>query len=97
MGKLEDDKPKYNACLALTGTIRGTFKEKLYQELGLESLQLRRWYRKLCLFYKIFKNKSPAYLFNLIPARNTHSLRTSDNIPCFSTKHNFFRNSFHRQ
>ena len=24
-----------------------TSKEKLYQELGLESLQLRRWYRKL--------------------------------------------------
>ena len=55
---------QYNACLALTGTIRGTSKEKLYQELGLESLQLRRWYRKLCLFYKSFKNKSPAYLFN---------------------------------
>ena len=62
---------QYNACLALTRTIRGTSKEKLYQELGLESLQLRRWYRKLCLFYKIFKNESPAYLFNLIPARNT--------------------------
>ena len=89
---------QYNAWLSLTGTIRGTSKEKLYQELGLESLQFRRWYRKLCLFYKIFKNKSPAYLFNLIPARNTHySLRTSDNIPCFNTKHNFFRNSFHQQ
>ena len=86
---------QYNACRALTGTIRGTSKEKLYQEVGLESLQLRRWYRKLCLFYKIFKNKSPAYLFNLIPARNTHySLRTSDNIPCFNTKHSFFKNSF---
>ena len=41
---------QYNACLALTRTIRGTSKEKLYQELGLESLQLHRWYRKLCLF-----------------------------------------------
>ena len=79
----------------LTGTVRGTSKEKLYQEVGLESLQLRRWYRKLCLFYKIFKNKSPAYLFNLIPARNTHySRRTSDNTPCFNTKHSFFKNSF---
>ena len=46
---------QYNACLALTRTIRGTSKEKLYQEVGLESLQLRRWYRKLCLFYKIFQ------------------------------------------
>ena len=25
---------KYNACHSLTGTIRGTFEEKLYQELG---------------------------------------------------------------
>ena len=27
---------QYNACLAITGTIRGTLKEKIYQELGLE-------------------------------------------------------------
>ena len=29
---------QYNAALALTGAIRGTSREKLYQELGLESL-----------------------------------------------------------
>ena len=50
---------QYNPCLALTGAIRGTSKEKLYQELGLESLQLRRWYRKIGKFYKIYKSKSP--------------------------------------
>ena len=33
---------QYNTCLALTGTTRGTSKEKLYQELGLKSLQFRR-------------------------------------------------------
>ena len=38
---------QYNAALALIGAIRGSSREKLYQELGLESLQLRRWYRKL--------------------------------------------------
>ena len=71
------NKNPYNTMLAL-----------LYQELGLESLQLCCWYRKCCLFYKIFKNKSLAYLFNLIPARNTHYLLgTSDNIPCFNTKY----------
>ena len=32
-----------NACLALTGAIRGTSKENIYQELGLESLEIRRW------------------------------------------------------
>ena len=38
---------QYNACLAITGAIRGTSREKLYEELGLEFLQLRRWFRKL--------------------------------------------------
>ena len=46
---------QYNACLAITGAIRGTSREKMYQELGLEFLQLPRWYRKLYLFYKFFK------------------------------------------
>ena len=55
---------QYRACLAITGAIRGTSGEKIYQELGLESLQLRRWYRKLSMFYKIYKNKS--LFFNLI-------------------------------
>ena len=86
---------QYNACLALTGAMRGTSKEKIYQELGLESLQIRRWYRKLCLFYKIYKNQSPSYLYNIIPTTNTHyTFRNSDKIPYFKTKHNFFKNSF---
>ena len=33
---------QYNACLAITGAIRGSSKEKIYQELRLESLQHRR-------------------------------------------------------
>ena len=44
---------QYNACLARTRIIRDTSSDKLYQELGLESHQLRCWNRKLCLFYKI--------------------------------------------
>ena len=39
---------QYNAALALTEVIRGSSREKLYEELGLDSLQLRRWYKKLC-------------------------------------------------
>ena len=30
---------QYTAALAMTGAIRGSSKEKLYQELGLETLQ----------------------------------------------------------
>ena len=44
---------QYNAALAITGTIRGSSREKLYQELGLESLHDRQWHRKLCFYYQI--------------------------------------------
>ena len=33
---------QYNAAIAITGAIRGTSSEKLFQELGLESLKSRR-------------------------------------------------------
>ena len=45
------------AALAITGAIQGSSCEKLYQELGLESLKSRRWYRRLCCMYKIMKKK----------------------------------------
>ena len=51
-----------NAALAITGAIRETSKEKLYQELGFESLKDRRWLRRLCYLYKIVNTKQPAYL-----------------------------------
>ena len=86
---------QYNACLAITGAIRGTSEEKLYQELGLETLQLRRWYRKPGMFYKIFKSESPQYLFKLIPDKtSSHVTRNADNIPLFNIKHIFYKNSF---
>ena len=40
---------QYNACLA----IRGSLKEKIYQELGFESLRVRRSHRRVSLFYKV--------------------------------------------
>ena len=35
------EKAQYDAALAITGAIRGTSREKLYAELGLESLKFR--------------------------------------------------------
>ena len=54
---------QYNKTIAITGAIRVASSEKLFQEFGLESLKLRRWSRKLCLFYKIFHKKSHSYFF----------------------------------
>ena len=55
-----------NAALAIAGAIRRTTRENLYHELDFESLVSRRWYRKLCCFYKVFKTQSPRYLFDVI-------------------------------
>ena len=40
------------AALVITGAIRGTSQTKLYNELGLESLKFRRWFRRFCTFFK---------------------------------------------
>ena len=88
---------QYNAAIAITGAIRGASSKKLYQELGLESLRSRRSLRKLCLFYKIYKNKSLSYLYDLIPDKvKFYSTQSSqiDNISIIKTRSNFFRNSF---
>ena len=70
-------------------------RKKNYQELGLESVERRRWFRKLCFFFEILKNKSPDYLFRIIPQRkSSYITRNSDEIPLFKTNHNFYKNSF---
>ena len=61
---------QYNTALANTGAISESSKEKLYQKLGFKYLSLRRWLRKLCLFYKIVVNKSPNYLYNYVSTIN---------------------------
>ena len=86
---------QYTASLAITGAIKGTSREKLYNELGFESLHARRWYRKLCHFYKFYVFKLPEQLFNLIPVRTPdYRIRNADNVPYFNVRHNFFKNSF---
>ena len=47
------EKAQYDAALAITGAIRGTSREKLYAERGIESLKFRGWFRKMTCFYKI--------------------------------------------
>ena len=34
---------QYSAALAITGSIQGTSRLKLYKELGFETLKSRRW------------------------------------------------------
>ena len=89
------EKIQYNSALAITGAIRGISKEKLCQELGLESLEKRRWYQKLCYFYKIFNKQSPTYLLNSISVSSrSYFTRYVENVPSLKVGHDFFKNSF---
>ena len=68
IGKIE--RVQYNAHLVITGAFKGTSRERLYQELGLESIKDRIWHRKLCFFYKIVKGLSPKYLTSYLQLHN---------------------------
>ena len=105
-GDIIDDQPQnesfcdkiesvhYKAALAITGAIQGTSREKNYQELGLEPLKSRRWYKRLCCMYKIMTEKAPNYLINLIPKCDT-TIRTRNNsIPTFHCRTDCFKYSF---
>ena len=88
------EKIQYNAALAITGAIRGTSRERLYQELGFESLRDRRWFHRLCCIFKVIRNESPRYLFSILPkvcSRNPARKNLFSNIPCNTA---YFSNSF---
>ena len=53
---------QYNAALVITGAIEGTSSDRIYRELGLESLAERRWSRKVFFFHKIIDGLLPVYL-----------------------------------
>ena len=55
------ERVQYNAALVITGALKATSQQKIYNELGLESLHFRRWFRRLCVFYKIKITHLPSY------------------------------------
>ena len=78
---------QYSACLVITSTIRGTPYEKLNQELGLETLQSRQWFRKLCLLHKSVNNQSPSYLFDYIPSTDRiYNTKNAANVSRIKSK-----------
>ena len=66
-----------SAALIITGVKKGTSWERLYQELCLESLSDRRWYRKLVFFYKIVKDPSYLQSYLLRDDERTYNTRSS--------------------
>ena len=77
----------------ITGAIKGISCEELYQELGLEYLQQRRWIRRLCLFYKVVSTKLPAYIYNFFPPVRQFQ-RYPNTFTSFSCRTEYFKNLF---
>ena len=76
------------------GAIKGTSQTKLDNELGLESLKFRRWFGKICLFFKTEKHGLPEYLFHIIPQSNhQYSTRTTEDITTFYCRTDVFKYS----
>ena len=53
--------------VALTGAIKGSSRDKLYQELGLEYFQQRKRIRRLCLLYRFLSAEQTSHIHNLFP------------------------------
>ena len=86
---------QYNAALAITGAIKGSSREWLYQELGLESLSDRRWYRRLVYFFNIAYCNSPIYLYSLLPAKQrSYDPIRSNLFRNFTSRTTFFKKLF---
>ena len=85
---------QYKAALAITGAIQGNSREKIYLELGLESLKNRRWYKRLCCMFKIMNEEAPKYLTNLIPKGQQTIVTRNSNIPTFYCRTDCFKYSF---
>ena len=83
-------KVQYSAALTFTGAIKGTSRERLYKELGLESLCDRRCYRKLVFSYKIVKGLAPSYLQSYLLPDNERTYDTwsslRNTIKTFATR-----------
>ena len=73
-------------------------RESLYRELGLECLQIRRWYRKMIFFYKILNALAPKYMSDFWPVSKNRHYSTINQLNLefsqFFTRTKGFSNSF---
>ena len=83
---------QYNAALVITGTFKGTSRDRIYRELGLESLAKRRWSRRIFFFHNIINGLLPVHLQSYISYCGEGVYRTRSanqkNLRQFSTSKN---------
>ena len=89
----KNESVQYNTALAITGAIKGSSREKLYEELAQEYLYRSRWTRRLCLLYKVFSTGQPSYIYDLLPPLRS-SRRHVNSFNLVTCKSEYFKNSF---
>ena len=77
---------QYKAALAITGAMQGTSRDKVYQELGLETLKSGRRYKRLSCMFSIMKKEFPNYLINLIPKCEAAIRTRNNNFPTYNCR-----------
>ena len=88
---------QYHCALAITGAWQGTNLDKIYDQLGGESLTDRRYCRRLFHFYKIQNDLTPSNMKDPFPPLKNHPYTTRSEfvlheLKCHSES---FRNSFY--
>ena len=70
---------QYKATLVITDANKGTPADRLYQELGLESVADRRWSCRLFFFHKIIQELLLSYLqtYHNPVSEETHLTRSA--------------------
>ena len=89
------ERTQYQTALAVTGAWQGSNRNKIYEELGWETLDLRRHFHQLVMFYKIMNGLTPMYLKNPITERTRFSSRLPSQIPCILNCTEKYCNSFY--
>ena len=91
------ERVQYQAALAITGAWKGTSLNKIYDELGWETLTDRRWFHRLVQFYKIRNGLTPQYLINPLPTIrvNRYNTRSDKEFPEIKCRKTSYMNSFY--
>ena len=91
---------QYRGALNITGVIKSTSRDRIYQENGLESLADRRWSRKIFFFHKIMNNGLlPSHLQSYLNHYNDGEYQTrssgQNKMKTLSGKNKAFNLSFY--
>lgn len=96
--KKQLDAVHIEAARIITGATKLCSLEKLFADLGWDSLQERRNKHKLMILYKIINGLTPQYLQDIMPPlvqeTTSYNLRNSDDIRNPRANTNLFFNSF---